>query len=351
MMGEKQGMGKRYAKINPTITGRVNRHLIERAIPLIKKAVYSIDDPWKPKKRGRRPKYAPKMVVCLLILGAMLNLGYDSMEAVLNTNSIVQKEFGSELPSHSTYHRYAKQLSMRYIHTLNKALVETCALPKRTILHVDSTGFRLKRSSSWFDIRVRKKNRRKDHVKLHILVVHKLGLIYSFAVSRAYKNDSPILKRLLAYVSLRKFVLCGDAGYPSRLNCKLVGKREGFAFFQVKKNATPRAHGIKEWYEMVMLFRKVPWGFMLIYHMRVYIEAIFGAIKQRFDHQLYSRIWFMQRRELGLKVISHNVKQLLYIQEADTNNLPLWVYDRPVEGIARLVFIDKFLEYCFARNH
>lgn len=291
------------------------------------------------------------MIVCLLILGAMLNLGYEAMESELNTNSLVQSAFGADLPSHSTYYRYARQLSMDYIQELNEALVESHALPRRTILHADSTGFRLKRSSSWFDIRISRKNRRKDHVKLHALVVHKLGLIYSFAVTRSYRHDSPILDRLIAKVSFSEFVLCGDSGYLSRINCGLVGKKKGMAFFSVKKNITAKSRGVKEWHEMVMLFREFPWGFLLIYHMRVYIEATFGSIKQRFDHQLYSRIWFMQRRELGLKVLSHNVKQLLYIEESEHSSLDLWVYEDPVKGTALQNIRDAFLEYCFSRNH
>lgn len=343
-------MGKRNARINPAIAGRVNRKLIERAVPVVKRAVYSLSNPWKIKKRGR-PPYPPKMVVCLLVLGAMLTLGYEQMESVLNTNAIVQREFGFKLPSHSTYHRGAKRLSMRYIHRLNKALVESHTLPKRTVLHVDSTGFRLKRSSSWFDIRTERKNKRKDHLKLHILVVHKLGLIYSFAVTRAYKHDSPVFPRLIACISMVEFILCGDAAYLSRMNCKLISEKKGFAFFKIKKNATAKKKGVKAWYEMVMLCRSMPWGYLLIYHLRVYVETTFGAVKQRFDHQLYSRIWFMQRRELGLKVISHNVKQLLYIQEAEDSDIPLWVYEDPALGTAKQNLLDSFIEYCFNRNH
>lgn len=343
-------MGKRIARINPTIAGRVNRSLLKRAIPVIKRAVYSLPDAWETKKRGR-PPYPPKMVVCLLMLGALLNLGYEQMESVLNTNAIVQKEFGTKLPSHSTYHRGAKRLSMQYIQMLNKALVESHALPKRTVLHVDSTGFRLRRSSSWFDIRTRKKNRRRDHVKLHLLVVHKLGLIYSFAITKAYRHDSPILPRLIACVSMVEFILCGDGGYLSRMNCKLVGSKKGLAFFKIKKNVTAKKRGVRAWYEMVTLFKNMPWGYLLIYRLRAYVEAVFGAVKQRFDHQLYSRIWFMQRRELGLKVISHNVKQLLYIQEAEQSNLTLWIYENPAKGIARQHLLDSFIQYCFVGNH
>ncbi len=343
-------MGKRYARINPAIAGRVNRKLLERAIPVVKRAVHSLPEPWKIKKRGR-PPYRPRMVVCLLVLGAMLTLGYEQMESTLNTNALVQKGFGEKLPSHSTYHRGAKRLSMGYIYKLNRALVESHALSKRTILHVDSTGFRLRRSSSWFDIRTGRKNRRKDHLKLHILVVHKLGLIYSFAVTGAYKHDSPIFPRLMACISIVEFMLCGDAGYLSRLNCKLVSEKKGIAFFKIKKNVTAKGKGVKAWYQVVMLFRTMPWGYLLIYHLRAYVETMFGAVKQRFDHQLYSRIWFMQRRELGLKVISHNVKQLLYLQETESSGLPLWVYENPELGEARQNLLDSFIEYCLNRNH
>ncbi|MFQ6060893.1 MAG: transposase [Thermoplasmata archaeon] len=162
-----------------------------------------------------------------------------------------------------------------------------------------------------------------DHLKLHILVVRKLGLICSFAITRAYRHDSPIFPRLMAALSIVEFILCGDAAYLSRLSCKMVSEKKGIAFFKIKKNVSAKKKGVKAWYEIVMLFKSMPWGYLLIYRLRVYVEAIFGAVKQRFDHQIYSRIWFMQRRELGLKVISHNVKQLLYIQEAKDSDIPL----------------------------
>lgn len=344
-------MGKRVARLNPTISGRVNRHLVERAIPIVKRAVYSIDEPWKYSKRGRHPTYTSQVLVCLLVLGAILNLGYNEMESVLNGLSAIKEVFGPQLPSHSTYHRAANRLSMGYINVLNKALVESHAVTKRAILLVDSTGFRLKKSSTWFDIRIKRKSRRKDHLKLHIMVSHKLGLIYSFAVTKAYSNDSPIFHRLIAGLSLKYFILCGDSGYLSRINCKLVGKKNGLAFFSLKKNTTAKGMGVKEWYEMVMLFRKMPWGFLLVYHLRSYVESTIGAIKQRFGHQIYSRKGFMQKRELGLKVVAHNVKQLLYIQESESSNLPLWVYEDPIKGAAKQNISDAFIEYCFTRNH
>ena len=342
-------MGKRIARINPTIAGRVNRNLLERSVSLVKSVVYSLPDPWETKKRGR-PPYPSKMVVCLLILGAILTLGYEQMESVLNTNSIVQKEFGVKLPSHSTYHRGAKRLSMQYIQKLNRNIVNVCVLPKRTILHVDSTGFRLKRSSSWFDIRTRRKSRRRDHLKLHTLVVHKFGLIYSFVVTKAYQHDSPILSRLLAFVSLVEFILCGDAAYLSRINYELVDDKRGLVFFKIKKNVTGKKKGVKGWSKMITLFKSMPSCYVFIYHLRTYVETMFGAIKQRFDHQLYSRIWFMQRRELGLKVISNNVKQLLYIQEAEQSKLPLWIYKNSQIGIARQHLLNSIIQYCFIKN-
>ncbi|MFQ6060673.1 MAG: hypothetical protein ACE5KV_05165, partial [Thermoplasmata archaeon] len=61
-----EGMEKRYARINPTVASRVNRKIIERAIPVVKRATYSPPNPWKVKKRGR-PPHPPKMVVCLLV--------------------------------------------------------------------------------------------------------------------------------------------------------------------------------------------------------------------------------------------------------------------------------------------
>ncbi|MEW5936744.1 MAG: hypothetical protein AB1665_02865 [Candidatus Thermoplasmatota archaeon] len=73
-------------------------------------------------------------------------------------------------------------------------------------------------------------------------------------------------------------------------------------------------------------------------------------MKQRFDYQLYSRLWFMQRRELGLKVLAHNVKQILYIQEAEHSDLPLWVFEDALRDQAKQNMLDAFFQFCFTRN-
>lgn len=344
-------MGKRYSKINPTIAGRVNKNLLKRSIPLIKDTVESLPMPWEIKKRGKKP-YPPKMVVCLLILGAMLSLTYEGMESVLNTNALVMEHFKGprkRLPSKSTYHRGAQRLSLNYLTRLNKALVKNCILGQQIVLHVDSTGFRLKNSSSWFDIRIKRKSRRKDHLKLHALVVHKLGLIYSFAITKAYTHDSPIFLRLMREISLKKFLICGDAGYLSRINCNITRGKKGFAVFKIKKGTTAKKRGSKAWHEMVNLYEVMRWGYNILYHLRSYVEATFGAVKQRFDHEVHAHIWYMQRREIAMKVISHNVKQLLYIQEAEDCNLPLWVSDKPEMVKAKNHVIESLMNYALAK--
>jgi len=108
---------------------------------------------------------------------------------------------------------------------------------KKLIAAPDSSGFSTRNSSVWFDIRIGRKNKRKDCYKLHIVVDVQRGYVLDFHITDSKKNDCPVLKKLLRNIKFLK-KLVADAGYLSRENCILVGKRGGKPYIWVKKNCT-----------------------------------------------------------------------------------------------------------------
>ena len=55
---------------------------------------------------------------------------------------------------------------------------------------VDSSGFSLKTSSKWFDIRIKRKSEKKDYLKLHIVMDVETGIILHFSITDWKGADS-----------------------------------------------------------------------------------------------------------------------------------------------------------------
>ena len=171
---------------------------------------------------------------------------YDSIESELKAMPCLKSVLGVEkLPGHSVIHRGKQMLPMKYIGRLNKKVTARLRR-KRTTVIVDSTGFRVKTSSTWYDIRVKRKNRRRDHDKLHLVIEVSRGAILDFRITGPYKHDSPRLKALLSDIDKVLRVL-GDSGYLSRKNCNIVVEKGGKPFFALKENTTPKAKRSRAW--------------------------------------------------------------------------------------------------------
>jgi len=55
------------------------------------------------------------------------------------------------------------------------------------------------------------------------------------------------------------------------------------------------------------------------------VEAVFSSIKQRWSDSLASRHRWLRWRELALKVLVYNIKQLLCYQRAQELGVDLWI--------------------------
>jgi hypothetical protein len=249
---------------------------------------------------------------------------YDSIESEIKAVPALKSVLKvGKLPGHSVIHRGKQKLPMKYIRALNKKVVARLRR-KGMVIIVDSTGFRVKTSSAWYDIRLKRENKRRDHDKLHIVIEARRGVILDFRITGPYRHDSPRLKQLLRDIDdiLR---LVGDAGYLSRANCDLAVKKGGKPFFALKKNTKPRAKGSRAWKEMVYFERERKALWDVLYHVRSYVESIIGSVKRRFGSELRAVKVRMRRKTLALRVVAHNIKQSLYDRVARTLGVPYWI--------------------------
>jgi transposase len=190
---------------------------------------------------------------------------------------------------------------------------------------VDSTGFRTGNSSIWYDIRIKRNNKRKDCIKLHISIDVDTGIIHWFIMTPSKRHDSPEFKNLIKHLPELGNVL-GDKGYSSRNNCQIVADKDGKPYLHFKDNATNKAKGKSAWIISIREYKNNTEEWLSTYHLRSIVESVFSSIKKRWGSFLRSLKKWMQKKELSLKVLSYNVKQVLMVQYARECKIPLWKY-------------------------
>ncbi|MGI0133690.1 MAG: transposase [Candidatus Micrarchaeaceae archaeon] len=308
------------------MVSRVDRNLAQLTAKEAKKFVKRIPPPWKRHMRGRPPKHDSRTVFVLCLLMVTLNLTYDSMASEMRKGYLEKILEVKNLPSRSVLNRGMLRLNQKYVRKFNKLLVRKF-LRKGTTIIVDSTGIRLRTSSSWYDIRIGRKNRRRDNAKFHIAIEVSRNMIVEYKITSWKRNDSPYLKFLLRNVEEVLRVLA-DAGYPSRQNCNIVVQKNGKPFFRLKKDATAKAKGSVGWRWMVNFARRRKELYDQIYGIRSVIEGIMSAIKRRYGNSVRAIKRKTRNISIALRVIAFNIKQRLYDKTARRLGLPFWVATR-----------------------
>ena len=116
-------------------------------------------------------------------------------------------------------------MSMSYIRLISKLV--TFQMRRRGMdIAVDSSGFSLKTSSKWFDIRIKRKSEKKDYLKLHIVIDVDTEIIWHFIATDWKDADAKQFKRLIRDLP-RIHKAAGDKAYSSRVNCQAVADKGG----------------------------------------------------------------------------------------------------------------------------
>lgn len=313
-------MGCAKKRIEPKILNYVNRNFNELYTKQVIEAVQRLPSPWKPKKKGRKG-HDPKEVTVGCILKIGFNQTYDSIEAYLKESETFKNSF-DDLPGHSVIHRGMKKLRIPYIrNVMNQA---TRVLRRQGMnIAVDSTGFQTRNSSLWYDIRIRRKNTKRDCIKLHISIDVDTGIIHWFTITPWKRHDSPEFKKLMKHLPSLGVVF-GDKGYSSRNNCQIVADKQGTPYLLFRDNATNKAKGHPAWIISIRKYKKDTDEWLSVYHLRSIVESVFSSLKRRWGSFLRSRKKWMQKKELSLKVLSYNIKQVLLNAYAKESKIPLW---------------------------
>jgi len=316
-------MGKPKKRVSPRIANQVNRDFERLILLSIVSAVRAANVPWECNSIGR-PCWDPRIVAVCVFMKVSLCKTYDGIEAYLKSNTAVAQRLSvKQLPGHSVIARGMPKMSMSYIRLISKLV--TFQMRRRGMdITVDSTGFSLKTSSKWFDIRIKRKSEKKDYLKLHIVIDVDTEIIWHFTTTDWKGADAKEFKRLIRDLP-RIHKAAGDKAYSSRVNCQAVADKGGKPFLCFKANATAKAMGYPAWQISFEAYSDNPDEWMDEYHIRSIVEAVFSSIKRCFGPDIKSIKGWLKRRELAIKVLAYNIKRVLYIERAKDLGIPLWV--------------------------
>ena len=316
-------MGKPKRRVSPRVANQVNRDLDRLLILCIIGAVSSAKLPWERNSYGR-PCWDPRIVAVCCIVKIAHSRSYDGIEAYLKSHTFVAERLHSErLPGHSVIARGMVEMPTSYIRLISRLV--TFQMRRRGMdIVVDSSGFSLKTSSKWFDIRIKRKSTKKDYLKLHIVMDVETGIILHFTITDLEGSDSKEFKRLIRDLP-RLGKVAGDKAYSSRANCQAVAEKKGKPFLCFKANATGKAKGYPAWQLSFKAYTDNPDEWMDEYHIRSIVEAAFSSLKRCWGPDIKSIKGWLKRKELALKVVAYNVKRALYMERAKDLGIPLWV--------------------------
>ncbi len=275
-------MGCAKKRINPKVANYVNRNFTVDFTKAVIKAVHQLPPPWKPNNRGRKG-HDPQAVAtgCLLKIG--FNQTYDGIEAQMKDSEIIKQHY-SKIPGHSVIQRGMKRLTITYIRkTMNR--VTRFLRRKKMNIAVDSTGFSTQNSSTWYDIRIERRGKRKDCIKLHISVDIDTGVIQWFTITPWNRHDSKEFEHLIKHLPELGNVL-GDKAFSSRNNCQLAADKNGTPYLCFQTNARSNAKGKPAWIISFRTHKKNTEAWLAVLPSRSIIESVFSSIKKRWGSML-----------------------------------------------------------------
>ena len=261
--------------------------------------------------RGRRPLRLRDSIFCLVLKVYSTKSARRCMGDLREANA---KGLIESVPSPTTLAEYMR--SEAVFETLQRLLVKS-SLPlseAETIFAADSTGFSLPRRRVWFNKHTNRRERRRDFMKLHVMIGVKTGIITYAETTEGVASDMGYLKHLVEgtarYFDISE--VSADAGYLSGENMYTVLLHGGIPYFAFKKNCALDAdYKSTFWKDMLYLWKAKHPLFTERYFLRNNVEATFHAIKAKFGGRLHSKSKSGQFNEALAKALCHNICVLI----------------------------------------
>lgn len=190
-------------------------------------------------------------------------------------------------------------------------------IPERPRAAVDSTGYEARQVSGYFVWRAGRRSRQRRWPKLTAVLETSSHLFLAARVSRGPSQDAPHLKPAArdAVANCPVDTLLGDGAYDSESNHAYAREHLGIRATVIPLNR--RGNGRKRpkteyRRQMVRRFRKRPRGsrHRRVYGQRWQVESGFSRSKRLLGPALRARGWVNQKKEIQMRVLTHNLMLL-----------------------------------------
>jgi len=243
----------------------------------------------------------------------------------------------STLPCFKTLNNY---MMNRECSTIQEAILEFTAQPLVYVenhFNIDSTHDSLTTSSSWYNYRIRRKLKRKDHLKEHVTSTAKYNV--AVAVDISSEGDAKFIRSHVEKIRKQGFKIkdmCGDKAYLTRDGCNAVREAGGRAHFKIKSNTISNAKGSQEWKRTVTAQKNNDPNEIDTYNIRQNAESTNHAKKSKFGSKIRSKLDKTKEAEAMGKWCVYNVTSICRAY-----------YDNAIdfEFIQENIHIDRMLTY------
>jgi hypothetical protein len=189
-------------------------------------------------------------------------------------------------------------------------------LPDKSRVAADSTGYEARAVSGYFAFRAGRRIHQKRWPKLTVVIDTRSHLYLSARVTRGPSQDAPHLIPATreAVRNTPIDTLLGDAAYDSEDNHATPREELGIRSTVIPLNW----RGSRKWprtryrRQMVRRFRRKPRGSRSkrVYGQRWQVESGFSRSKRLLGSALRATLWGNQKKEILLRVITHNLMLL-----------------------------------------
>lgn len=263
------------------------------------------------RSRGRKPFPLREVVFCLVLKV------YSTLSARRFKDHLREAQKAGWVRaalSPSSISEYMRSESL-YV-TLRHLLVKS-SLPLSEVENtfaVDSTGLGVPRRRAWFNKHTGRTEKRRDYMKLHVMVGVKTKVITYAEATEGSASDMTYLKHLVAGTS-RYFDISevsADAGYLSGENMYTVLLHGAIPYIAFRKNcALDGDYKSTFWKDMLYLWKTRHPLFTERYFLRNNVEAAFHAMKSKFGGRQRSKSRRGQFNEALAKALCHNICVLI----------------------------------------
>ena len=268
------------------------------------KAILDRENLWE--GNGRPPVKLYDILICLLVK-EYFHLSLRRCIGLLRLFNQA-RYIDVKIPCFKTLDNY---LNNKAIHGYLQKLVELTSVLFTEVEHcmaTDATGISTTCSSTWYDIRVCKKSKKKDHLMVHISIGVRSNIVVALDVRTKKGGDNVIfrshVKRVDKHFDVDEW--SGDKAYLSRENCNAVHAIGATPWIKLKSNTTPLAKGSIAWKNMVNISKEHPEIADPKYHKRSNVESTNSAKKRKFGSSVRSKLPTAQENEEALSWVGYN---------------------------------------------